>query len=92
MDENARVWVKSEAFAWVPATILSKETIGSGSQIGSVCVKVQLETREDCASVEDRGERVLSFGSEVAFLEGVKARNSGKAVDVTDLVAITHLN
>ena len=42
MAENARVWIRSETCAWVPATVLSKETKDK-----SVVVRVQLETREE---------------------------------------------
>ncbi|KAK7249097.1 hypothetical protein SO694_00044272 [Aureococcus anophagefferens] len=87
MSENARVWIRSETCAWVPATVLSKATKDK-----SVVVRVQLETREDVTGAEDRGERDLTFFDDAAAAAAVLPRNSGKAADVDDLVSISHLN
>ncbi|KAH8046635.1 hypothetical protein JL722_13528 [Aureococcus anophagefferens] len=78
--ENARVWIRSETCAWVPATVLSKATKDK-----SVVVRVQLETREDVTGAEDRGERDLTFDDDAAAAAAVLPRNSGKAADVDDL-------
>ncbi|KAH8071602.1 hypothetical protein JL721_4102 [Aureococcus anophagefferens] len=81
MSENARVWIRSETCAWVPATVLSKATKDK-----SVVVRVQLETREDVTGAEDRGERDLTFFDDAAAAAAVLPRNSGKAADVDDLL------
>lgn len=43
-------------------------------------------------SSEESGHREFVFESEAAMAESVKPRNSGRAIDVEDLVTLTHLN